>query len=107
MTIDSSELAHIASIAATAAAKATVETWEARRAKANERIYTIKAIAIEVGLSERQVRDLVSRGKFPLDRDPRGYSVRRWELERWIEARRVAVDTLRGRILRGEAKNPA
>lgn len=100
--METEQLERIAGVAAVAACRALMDSLETQRAKANERIYTLKAIALEIGISERQLRDLIGRGRFPLDKDPRGNSVRRWELERWLEAKRVAVDHMK----RGSRKEP-
>lgn len=75
--------------------KAGAEQIERDRKAANERIYDVKQIAAEVGVSVKQIRRWVLNNGFPLDRDPRGFSVRRWNLERWFEAHRVAVESFR------------
>ena len=77
--------------------KAGAEQIERDRRAANERIYDVKQIAAEVGVSTKQIRRWVLQHGFPLDRDPRGFSVRRWNLERWMEAHRVAVESFRAR----------
>jgi hypothetical protein len=64
---------------------------ERERKRASERIYGFARIAIECGVAERQLRRWVRRNGFPLDRDPIGLSVVRSSMERWLEARRHAV----------------
>jgi hypothetical protein len=84
----------LAEVAITAA-RATVEAMQERERHATERIYGIKVIAAECGVSEDTFARWVAKHGFPLDKDPRGYSVRRWNLERWFEARRRCVSMLK------------
>jgi hypothetical protein len=84
----------IAAIAEVAAA-ATISTMEAARRRADERLYGVEAIAAECGVHDDTLRMWVNKHGFPLDKDPRGYSVRRWMMDRWFEARRVAIDHLK------------
>lgn len=80
---------------ATLAARAAVEATRIERERANERIYGIEAIAAECNVDRHSIRRWVNSRGFPLDKDPRGYSVRRWNLERWFEAHRQAVAALK------------
>lgn len=85
------ELAEIAMMAA----RTAVEATRIEREKANERIYGVEAIASECGVDRHSIRRWVNTRGFPLDKDPRGFSVRRWNLERWFEAHRAAVSSLK------------
>ncbi|NUP13772.1 MAG: hypothetical protein HOW73_47660 [Polyangiaceae bacterium] len=73
-------------------AQTTMELWEAKVAKSNERIRGLKAIAAEVGCHYNHIWTLVQKGKLPLDRDDFGYSIQRWKLERWRESRTIACE---------------
>ena len=80
------------------ASKVALDVWETKRKHANERIRGMKAIAIELGCTDRHLSDLVKEHGFPLDHDPAGgYSVARWELERWMESRRISAQEHRRR----------
>lgn len=81
-------------IIARAVADAAFELAERERRAQSERIYDVKVIAIECGVNPKTIGQWVKNHGFPLDRDPRGYSVRRWNMERWFEARRHAVDSI-------------
>lgn len=85
--LDATELSAIAEGVARAAS--SIISDERRRSM--ERIYHVKVIAIEAGVSVRQLREWVRKQGFPLDHDPRGYSVRRWDMDRWFDARRRAA----------------
>jgi len=85
---------HIETIARVGATIAT-EAIQAERTRARERIYGKKQIAAAAGVSRVQLDEWVKRKGFPMDRDPRGYSVSVWHLERWFEAHRVAVESFR------------
>lgn len=78
-------------LTAITAAKVAMECWEAQRKRANERIYGFKLIAAELDISLDKLRRLVQTKRLPLDRDPRGYSIARWELDRWMETNRRPV----------------
>jgi hypothetical protein len=82
-------------IIARAVADAAFELAERERRAQSERIYGMKTIAAECGVSHDVLTRWVNTHGFPLDKDPRGYSVRRWNMERWFEARRRAVESLK------------
>ena len=92
MALSKEELAEVA----VTAVRATVEAMQEHERRATERIYGIKAIAAECGVSEVALRKWVTHQAFPLDRDPRGFSVVRSDLQRWFTARRRAVKGFSG-----------
>ena len=94
MSLTSEDVQELARVVSTT----TVDAIESHRRRAEERIYGLKTIAIECGVSDDTLRVWVNRKSFPLDRDPRGFSVKRWLLERWFEAHRQAVDKLKTRV---------
>lgn len=71
---------------------AAIDALESERRRATERIYGEKAIVAELGISRQQFWKLVKREMLPVDRDPLGLSIRRWDVQRWLEGRRVAVE---------------
>lgn len=77
---------------AAAASKAALEILESERKRATERIYGEKAILAELKLSRSTFWRLVKHDMLPVDRDPFGLSIRRWDVERWLESRRRAVE---------------
>ncbi|NUP08441.1 MAG: hypothetical protein HOW73_20515 [Polyangiaceae bacterium] len=89
-------------IIASAASKAALETIEAERRRANERVYGEKAILAELGISRSKFWRLVRLDRLPVDRDPLGLSIRRWDVNRWLDGRRRAVD---GADLKARGKN--
>jgi hypothetical protein len=87
------DIERIAAIAARAAAEAVVHANEEQRRRANERIVGIVAIAAALEVSDRTVWNWVQRHGLPLDRGPgEQISITRWNLERWIDARRTAIE---------------
>jgi len=72
--------------------KAGAEQIERDRKAANERIYDVKQIALLLKVNTSTLWRWVRLKGFPLDKDPLGHSVRRWQLERWLEANRVAIE---------------
>lgn len=85
--LDAEELAAIAGAVSAAAIKAV----EAERKRANERIYGEKAILAELKITRTVFWRLVKRDALPIDKDPFGISIRRWDVERWLEGRRRAL----------------
>jgi hypothetical protein len=77
---------------ATAASKAALEILESERKRANERIYGEKAILAELKISRTVFWRLVKRDDLPVDKDPFGISIRRWDVQRWLEGRRRAIE---------------
>lgn len=77
-------------------ARSTMERWDERVRQAEQRIYGWEAIAAEierlrgVRCTTKTVRRWWRARRLPVDRDPLGYSVTRWELERWLRAHPVA-----------------
>ena len=92
MALDKEDVEEIAK----AVARATVEAIAERGKRDNERLYGLKQIADECGVTEVSLKRWVARHGFPLDKDPKGYSVKRWNLERWFEERRRAVKGFAG-----------
>lgn len=83
------ELRTVAEVAARAAVAALEELER-------ERVYGIKVIAAECGVTEVTLRSWVAKRGFPLDKDPAGFSVLRADMRRWLAARRKAVAGFRG-----------
>ncbi len=84
----------IATIAA-AASSAAVKALEEERQRQHARVYGEKAIIAELGISRSTFWKLVKREMLPVDRDPFGISIRRWDVQRWLEGRRVALEQAR------------
>lgn len=72
--------------------RAMLKVEEERRDKLNDRIYGLQAIAAHCGVTDETVKTWVERHGFPLDKDPKGYSVQRWNMARWFDARRQACE---------------
>lgn len=75
------------------AMKVALDATTAERKRANERIYDVKQIAIELEVHTSTVWHWVRTKKFPLDKDPKGYSILRWQLDRWMDRNRTHVET--------------
>lgn len=78
---------------ATELARSQMRDWDERVRRADERIYGWKSIAAEVErlkgvpCSTKTVRRWWKGRRMPIDTDPIGISITRWELERWLRSR--------------------
>lgn len=80
------EIAHVL-------AAAVLDLDDKRRRRDNETISGVKNIAEHLGVHANTVARLARKHGLPLNHTPgRGYWVKRWQLDRWLEAKTEAVE---------------
>lgn len=74
-------------------ASAMIDLDDKRRARDNETVTGLQGIATMLGCHVNSVLKLARMHGLPVNHTPgRGYWAKRWQIERWIEAKTEAVE---------------